>query len=365
MAMRSTSQGKMNLPRVDVVHRQRGRVHRHFGQIFPFAFYVGTQAKGAHFCLNGFHQLLYQRTLNASPVIDLVDKDLAVFAKQFRCRAHILPAPLRHIEDVAQVGVEGKLAGGELLIERVLIELADGKIHFVHGDIGIAALDHRVGIAEPAANPIHVEQLLHRAPALISLPPVGAGCQPYREGLGEVFVGMLLRVPALHVPHELTREGNRLVAIAVRPPERSEALTPFLRFIKRVGVVESVAGLMPHVHHDLPRIFNIVHLRFKTLQFGIGEVKRDSDDRLHVRAAPLIRQVALRAESMEPLGVQLFVELKDKAFEGRAFQFQAKLPNRLGKNLLDLCRRFFEIGHRWSKRSIRSGEFGSTQLHSG
>jgi hypothetical protein len=33
------------------------------------------------------------------------------------------------------------------------------------------------------------------------------------------------------------------------------------------------------------------------------------------------------------------------------------LLNRLGKNLLDLCRRFFEVGHRWSKPSTGKPEF--------
>jgi hypothetical protein len=39
--------------------------------------------------------------------------------------------------------------------------------------------------------------------------------------------------------------------------------------------------------------------------------------------------------------------LLDEAFEGRAFQLQAELLNRLGEDLLDFYRRFFEIGHRW------------------
>jgi hypothetical protein len=189
---------------------------------------------------------------------------------------------------------------------------------------------HGIGIAELAGDAIHVEQLLHRAPAFVALAPVGARRQPYREGLGEVFVGMLLRVPALHVAHELARERNRLVVVAISPPERPEEVAPFLRFIEGVGVIEGVAGLVAHVHHDLPRVFNVVHLRFEALQFRIGQVERDSDDGLHVRAAPLIGEIALGAEAMEPLSVQLFVELLDEAFEGRAFQLQAELLNRLG-----------------------------------
>ena len=108
---------------------------------------------------------------------------------------------------------------------------------------------------------------------------------------------------------------------------------------------------MAHVHHDLPRVFNVVHLRFEALQFGIGEVERDPDDGLHVGAAPLIGEVAAGPEPVEPLGVQLLVELLDEAFKRRAFQLQAELLNRLGEDLLDLCRRFFKVGHDWTKRS--------------
>ena len=218
----------------------------------------------------------------------------------------------------------------QLLLDRALVEFADRHFHFLDGNIGIAARDHRIGIAELAPDAIHVEQLLHRAPALIPLAPVGARRQPDREGLGKVFVGMLLRVPAFHVAHELARERDGFVVVAVRPPERPKLIAPFFGLVQRVRVIESVTGLMAQVHHDLPRIFNVVHLRFEALQFGVGQVERDSDDGLHVRAAPFIGEIALGTEPMQPLGVQLVVELLDEALEGRAFQLQAELPNRLG-----------------------------------
>ena len=238
-----------------------------------------------------------------------------------------------------------------MLAERALIEFADGDIHFVNSDIGITVCHYRVGIAEFAAHAIHVVQLFHRSPAFVTLPPIGARRQPYSEGFSKVLVGMLLRVPAFHVPHEQARKRNRFVVIAIRSPKRSEMGAPFFSFIERVGVIEGVASLMAHVHHDLPGVFNVVHLRFETLQFRIGKVERDSDDRFHVWAAPLIGEVALGTEFVESFSVKLFVELLDEAFEGRAFQLQAELLNWLGEDLLDLCRRFFKVGHGWSKRS--------------
>ena len=62
---------------------------------------------------------------------------------------------------------------------------------------------------------------------------------------------------------------------------------------------------------------------------------------------PAEGQTAARTESLEPLGFEFLIELLDKAFEGGSFELQAELLDWLGKDLLDLRGRFFEIGHRW------------------
>jgi hypothetical protein len=52
--------------------------------------------------------------------------------------------------------------------------------------------------------------------------------------------------------------------------------------------------------------------------------------------------------------------LMDKSLEGGALELQSELLDRLGEDLLNLCRRFFEVGHRWSKRSTRETTCGCT-----
>jgi len=128
-----------------------------------------------------------------------------------------------------------------------------------------------------------------------------------------------------------------------------------LRSIERVRVVECVAGLVTEVHHDLPRVFDIVHLRLEALQFRIGKIERNSDDGFHAGAAPLISEVALGAKAFESLGLELFVELLNESLEWGAFQFEAELLNRLGEDFLDFDRCFFEICHSWTKRSTGTG----------
>ena len=58
----------------------------------------------------------------------------------------------------------------------------------------------------------------------------------------------------------------------------------------------------------------------EALEMRIRQVKRNSDHGLHAGAAPLIGEVALGAELLESLGVQLLVKLMDEALEGRALE---------------------------------------------
>jgi hypothetical protein len=55
---------------------------------------------------------------------------------------------------------------------------------------------------------------------------------------------------------------------------------------------------------------------FEGSQRRVGEVKRDAQDRLLVRASPLIGQIAGRAEGMEPATLELTIQLADVAFDG-------------------------------------------------
>ncbi len=126
---------------------------------------------------------------------------------------------------------------------------------------------------------------------------------------------MLLRVPALHVAHEAPIEGHRLVAIAVGPIERPELLAPFRGLVEPVRVVEGVARLVPEVHPDLAGVLDVVQLLLEAREIGVGQIERDADDRLLIRASPLVGQVGGRAKSLQSLGLQLAIEIGDVAFD--------------------------------------------------
>src|SRR5262245_102160 len=105
---------------------------------------------------------------------------------------------------------------------------------------------------------------------------------------------MFLRVPAGDVADVTTREGDRPIVLAVRSSERSEELAPIGRLVELVGVVEGVPRFMTKVHHDLALVFEMIHFLLELGELGVREIKRNGDDRLLGRAAPLAREVALR-----------------------------------------------------------------------
>jgi hypothetical protein len=153
---------------------------------------------------------------------------------------------------------------------------------------------------------------------------------------------VLLGVPPVDVPHEALGERDGLVALPVRPAKRPEELPPLRRFIEAIRVVEGVSRLVTEIHHDFPLVFEVVHLLLEAREFRVGEIERDADDRLAGRAAPLVREIAERAELPDPLPLQLPVESLDRPLERRAFELETQLLDRLGEDFLDVRRRFFE-----------------------
>src|SRR5437868_554982 len=156
---------------------------------------------------------------------------------------------------------------------------------------------------------------------------------------------MLLCVPAFHVPEQAARERNRTIEIAIWPPKGPKKFLPFRRLVECVGVVDGVSGFVAQIHHDLPRIFKIVHLFLQPRQFWIGQVKRNADHRFARRASPLVSEIAKRTKFLQPLGLKLTVELLHKPLQRRALQLEPKLTDGLTQNLLNFRRSFFKGRH--------------------
>src|SRR5439155_19139357 len=94
-----------------------------------------------------------------------------------------------------------------------------------------------------------------------------------------------------------------------------------------VCVVESVAGFVAEIHHDLAIFFKVVHISLDLGQVWPREIKRDSDDRFARRASPLISQINCRTKLNDLLSFELAVKLLDQLLDRRALDLQAKVAN--------------------------------------
>ncbi len=205
--------------------------------------------------------------------------------------------------------------------------------------------DEGLDVAELFPDALHVQQFFHRAPALVALAPLRAWSHPDGEGLGEILVGMLLRVPPFHVPDVLARERDRAVEVAIRTAEGAKQLAPFRSLEKLVCIIESVPRFVAHVHHDLAGIFQVIHLALQALEFGVGEIKGNANHRLLRGASPFVGEIALRAELLQAFALQFPVKLLDKTLNGRSLELQPHLADGLGEDLLNVRRSFFEGAH--------------------
>src|SRR5678816_2158824 len=88
--------------------------------------------------------------------------------------------------------------------------------------------------------------------------------------------------------------------------------------------VEAVPRLMAEVHEDLALgLHPAAELTLDGLERRVGQVEGDADDRDARGAAPLVAQVALRADVDAP-GAELLVELVDESLEVRARELERK-----------------------------------------
>ena len=155
---------------------------------------------------------------------------------------------------------------------------------------------------------VHVLQLLERRPVGVARPPVGVRVQPDRERLGEVLVGMALRVPAVEMQHEALAVRLRRVVVGILHVGRAEHLLPPPPLPQLVGVVDGVPGLVAQdLHAPLGRAaFDLEHLRpLELLEPGMRQVERDRDARDAVGREPLRRQPEMRLEPAQPARVEL------------------------------------------------------------
>jgi hypothetical protein len=125
----------------------------------------------------------------------------------------------------------------------------------------------------------------------VSLLPLAVRCQPDGERLGEVLVGMALRVPRIQVEHEALAVGFGRVRFRIRLLRGSKDLSPLSSQSKTKRVVDRVSRLVAEDAHRplvLPAL-HLEHLRFlELLEARMRQKERNGDRDRTVRREPFV-----------------------------------------------------------------------------
>ena len=188
---------------------------------------------------------------------------------------------------------------------------------------------------------VHVLELLQRRPVVVALAPLRVRVEPHRERLGEVLVGMALRVPGIEVQHEALAVRLRRVVLGILGRRRPEQLEPLAAALQLVGVVDGVAGLVAE-DLDAPVVRAALHLEhlalLELLEPGMREIERDGDAADAVRREPLVRQPVVGLER-EFAVLELGVQLRDARHQLAAFDGDAQVAHPDVEQLLVVQRR--------------------------
>ena len=174
---------------------------------------------------------------------------------------------------------------------------------------------------------VDVLELAQRRPAGVAVAPVRARRQPDRERLGEILVGMALRVPQPQMLDVVLagRIGPVVARIALR--RAAEQLLPAAAPMQLIGQLHDVSRLVAQDAHAvlLGAAFDIDdHLAFEPGQPRMRQIERDRDARCVGRAEPFVRDPDVRLEADASL-LQLVVEVADAAPEPGAFNLDLEV----------------------------------------
>src|SRR5438270_4428408 len=100
------------LPADKVIHRECGCVDGEFCEVIGLSSGIDAQTEFLNALADGFDESLYDGTLNAAPVGDLVDDGLAMLTQHLMSEPHAFATAGGDVEDVGKVGVERAFLSG-------------------------------------------------------------------------------------------------------------------------------------------------------------------------------------------------------------------------------------------------------------
>ena len=241
-------------------------------------------------------------------------------------------------KDGAQVGVieVGKVTRIELPPGGVVVGQRLTQLSRL-GDAA-AAPDGRRSARHLPHQRVHVFQLLQRLPAAVALAPlIRRRGHPDGERLGEVLVGVRLRVPVGEVPYEASAVGTRPVGFRrILRIGTAEYALPLLARGEMIGMIDGMAALVPQQHLAPFRCSSLhfQHLaQFKRLEPWMREIKREGDGRHAGWRKPLVAKVTIGPHSDSARG-QLVVKLPDSRLQFAPFDADPQIANTERKQFL-------------------------------
>jgi hypothetical protein len=184
---------------------------------------------------------------------------------------------------------------------------------------------------------VHVLELLERRPAVVTRPPRRVWGEPHGERLGEVLVGMALRVPGLEMGDEATAVRTRRVVLGILGGREPEELLAAPAMAEAVGGVDSVPDLVAQDAHAplLAAAFDLEHLReLEPRQPRVRHVERDGDTGHAVGGVPVVRQPEERPKVADAARFELAVERADARHQLATANAQAEIADAQIEQLL-------------------------------
>ena len=172
---------------------------------------------------------------------------------------------------------------------------------------------------------VKVFELGERRPSGVAAAPVRFRREPDGERLGEVLVGMALRVPRVDVLHEALAVRLRIVELRIRLRRAAKQRTPLPPQAQLVDVVDHVPGFVPENAHAplVIAAFDLEHLRlFQPLQARMRQIEGHGHRRRAVRREPLVGNVEVDRKP-QLARLELRAQLRDAPLDHRVLEDRA------------------------------------------
>ena len=166
---------------------------------------------------------------------------------------------------------------------------------------------------------VHALELAQRRPARVKAAPTRSRRQPEREGLGEIFSRMRLRIPTVEMLDESAAQRIDRIGVGVGRERRAEDLAPSATAAQAIGGIDGVSRLVAQDAHEAGGIATLddaAHPALQTLEAWMREIEGDGDAGDTVGREPFLREPDMWPQC-DATRVEFGVQAADRAAQHR------------------------------------------------